>query len=71
MGWFALFVIRPLAKALPVAGMAWLVAGGLSYTIGVLFYALDKRIPHGHGIFHLFVLGGSACHYITIFFYVA
>jgi hemolysin III len=71
MGWFALFVIRPLARALPAAGMAWLVAGGLSYTIGVLFYVFDKKIPYGHGIFHLFVLAGSACHYITIFLYVA
>jgi hemolysin III len=71
MGWFALFVIRPLARALPGAGMAWLVAGGLSYTIGVLFYVFDKKIPYGHGIFHLFVLAGSACHYITIFLYVA
>lgn len=71
MGWFALIAIRPLARALPAAGMAWLVAGGLLYTVGVIFYVFSKKISHGHGIFHLFVLGGSACHYITIFLYVA
>ena len=71
MGWFAIVAIRPLARALPAPGMVWLVAGGLFYTIGVIFYGLDKKIPHGHGIFHLFVLAGSVCHYITIFMYVA
>jgi hemolysin III len=50
--------------------MAWLVAGGVFYTVGVLFYALDKKISLGHEIFHLFVLAGSACHYFTILLYV-
>ncbi len=71
MGWIALVAIRPLSRALPGAGMTWLVAGGLFYTIGVVFYALDKKIVHSHGIFHLFVLAGSACHFITIYLYVA
>jgi hemolysin III len=71
MGWLALVAIRPLARALPAAGLAWMIAGGLFYTVGVAFYALDKRISFGHGIFHLFVLAGSACHYCTILFYVA
>ena len=71
MGWLALIVIRPLARALPEPGMILLVAGGLLYTAGVIFYALDKRIRHGHGIFHFFVLGGSICHYLAIFLYVA
>lgn len=71
MGWLIVVVIRPLARALPGAGMAWLVAGGLFYTIGVVFYALDKRFSYAHEIFHFFVLAGSACHYITIFLYVA
>ena len=70
MGWFALVAIRPLAHALPGAGMAGLIAGGVFYTTGVLFYALDKKIAFGHEIFHLFVLAGSACHYLTILLYV-
>lgn len=70
MGWLVIFAIRPLARALPGAGMTWLVAGGLSYTLGVGFYALDKRLSYGHEIFHLFVLAGSACHYVTILLYV-
>ena len=71
MGWLALVAIRPLARVLPAAGLAWMIAGGLFYTVGVVFYALDKRLSFGHGIFHLFVLAGSACHYCTILFYVA
>jgi hemolysin III len=71
MGWIAMVAIRPLSRALPGAGMTLLVAGGLFYTIGVVFYALDKKIVHSHGIWHLFVLAGSACHFFTIFMYVA
>jgi hemolysin III len=71
MGWLALIAIRPLANALPGAGMAWMLAGGIFYTIGVVFYALDKKISYGHEIFHLFVMAGSACHYLTILVYVA
>lgn len=70
MGWLALVAIRPLARVLPGAGMLWLVAGGIFYTAGVLFYALDKKMSFGHEIFHVFVLAGSACHYFTILFYV-
>jgi hemolysin III len=71
MGWFIVIAIRPLARVLPAGGMAWIIAGGLSYTLGVLFYVLDKRIHHGHGIFHILVLIGSACHYVTILLHVA
>lgn len=71
MGWIALVAIRPLSRALPGSGLTWLVAGGLFYTIGVVFYALDKKIVHSHGIWHLFVLAGSACHFIAIYLYVA
>ncbi len=71
MGWLALIALRPLVRALPAAGMALLVAGGLFYTVGIIFYALDKRFAHSHGIWHLFVLAGSISHYLTILFYVA
>jgi hemolysin III len=70
MGWLALVAIRPLAIALPGAAVTGLVAGGVLYTTGVLFYALDKKIFLGHEIFHLFVLAGSACHYFTILLYL-
>ena len=51
--------------------LAELAAGGAAYTLGVVFYAADHRIPHGHGLWHLFVLAGSACHFTTVLVYVA
>lgn len=71
MGWLVLLALRPLLQALPWAGFVWLMAGGLFYTIGVLFYALDERVRHAHGVWHLFVLAGSASHYFAILYYVA
>jgi hemolysin III len=62
--------LRPLLRALPFAGFAWLLAGGLLYTSGIIFYVLDRRVPRGHGIWHLFVLGGSAAQFVTIIRYV-
>ncbi|NMM38218.1 MAG: hemolysin III family protein [Glaciimonas sp.] len=70
MGWLALVAIMPLISALTLAGFAWLAAGGLLYTIGIIFYVYDTRIRHGHGVWHLFVLGGSACHYFAVLLYV-
>ena len=70
MGWIAMAAFRPLSFALPSAGMTWLVTGGLFYTMGIVFYALDKKLVHSHGIWHLFVLAGSVCHYFTIFLFV-
>lgn len=69
MGWMVLAFIKPLAAAMPVAGLLWLLAGGLSYTAGALFY-LDRRIPYNHAVWHLFVLGGSVSHFIAILYYV-
>ena len=71
MGWLALFDIKTLIAALGWNGFAWLAAGGLFYTVGIAFYATDHRVRHGHGIWHLFVLGGSICHYLAVVFYVA
>jgi hemolysin III len=70
MGWVALVALFPLLKALGPAGFAWLVAGGLFYTVGIVFYALDTRVTHAHGVWHLFVLAGSTTHYIAILIYV-
>lgn len=70
MGWVALIAIAPLLAALGTAGFAWLAAGGVLYTLGITFYVLDTRLPWAHGVWHLFVLAGSAAHYVAIFHYV-
>ncbi len=70
MGWFILIALDPLLRTLPLMGFAWLLLGGAFYTIGVVFYALDERVRHFHGIWHLFVLAGSLSHYFTVLFYV-
>ncbi|MCW7493598.1 hemolysin III family protein [Leptospira sp. 2 VSF19] len=69
MGWLAIFVVKDIRQAIGVGGISWLVAGGLSYTIGVIFYLWD-RLPFNHAIWHLFVLSGSLCHFFAILFYV-
>ena len=71
MGWLVLVALKPLLQALPGAGFAWLLAGGLFYTGGLVFYVFDEKVRHFHGIWHLFVLAGSVSHYVTILFYVA
>ena len=70
MGWIVLIALRPLLQALPHAGFRWLLAGGLFYTSGILFYAFDKKVRHFHGIWHLFVLAGSISHYLAVLLYV-
>jgi hemolysin III len=70
MGWVALVALVPLVNALGLAGFAWVAAGGLFYTVGIVFYVLDTRLTHAHGVWHLFVLAGSATHYIAILRYV-
>ena len=71
MGWLALVAVSPLREALTPAGFAWLVAGGACYTVGIIFYVLDRKLRHGHGLWHLSVMGGSTCHFFTVLFYVA
>lgn len=71
MGWLAIVAIVPLLHALGREGFTWLAMGGLLYTIGIVFYATDDKWRHGHGVWHLFVLGGSACHYFAVLNYVA
>ena len=68
-GWFAVVAVRPLVHALGWHGMAWLAAGGLAYTAGLVFYALDRR-PYFHAAWHIFVLAGSVAHYFVILLYV-
>jgi len=66
MGWLAVVALGPLARALGPAGFAGLIAGGLFYTSGIVFYALDRRLPVFHGVWHLFVLAGSIAHYLVV-----
>ena len=72
MGWACTFDFSSLRAALPEAGLWWLTIGGLAYTGGVVFYVLDlmNRLSHAHGIWHFFVLTGSACHFISVIGYV-
>ena len=70
MGWVALVALVPLVKVLGPGGFAWVAAGGLFYSIGIVFFVLDTRLTHAHGIWHVFVLAGSAAHYVAILVYV-
>jgi hemolysin III len=69
MGWTVVIALKPLVDHVPAGGVAWLVAGGLAYTGGVVFYAWT-RLRYSHAIWHVFVLAGSVCHYIAVAFYV-
>jgi len=69
-GWFIVLAVRPLALAIGWKGMSWVIAGGLAYSLGVLFFALD-RFRYFHAIWHVFVLAGSIAHYFAILFHVA
>ncbi len=70
MGWIVLVAVKPLIAALSAAGFAWLAAGGVLYTVGIIFFAYDSRFRHWHGIWHLFVMAGSLLHFVAILFYV-
>jgi len=65
MGWAALFAAAPLVERMSPAGLTWLVAGGLSYTAGAVVFLLDSRLRYAHFVWHLFVLGGSTCHFFA------
>jgi hemolysin III len=69
MGWLIIFAIRSIIQNLPIPGLVLLLVGGVSYTIGAVFFSIEK-LPFNHAIFHFFVLGGTICHYLSIFFYV-
>ena len=70
MGWIVLIAVGPLLRSLGGEGFAWLAGGGVLYTVGIIFFAYDSRFRHWHGIWHLFVIGGSLLHYVAILFYV-
>ncbi|MFO3673243.1 PAQR family membrane homeostasis protein TrhA [Pseudomonas protegens] len=70
MGWIVLVAVKPLLAALGPAGFAGRATGGVLYTVGIIFFALDSRLRHAHGIWHLFVIAGSLLHFVAILFYV-
>ena len=69
MGWLSLVAIKPLVANLSAAALAWLFGGGAAYTLGVIFFAW-KRIPHHHAIWHVFVMIGSICHFISVMYFI-
>jgi hemolysin III len=69
MGWVVVIAIHPLWVRMPPMGFVWIVLGGLSYTLGVIFFTYDHRWRYSHFIWHLFVIGGSLCHYFAILWY--
>ena len=69
MGWTAVVAAAPLVARMPGAGLAWLVAGGVLYTLGAVVFLFDARLRYAHFVWHLFVLGGSACHFIAVLGY--
>ena len=71
MGWLIVIAINPLIASLSIDGMWWLSAGGFSYTFGVIFFLLDEKYRHFHGIWHIFVMAGSFCQFICLYNYVA
>ena len=69
MGWVAVVAIAPMLERMPFAGLAWLVAGGLCYTLGAAVFMLDNKVRYAHAVWHLFVLAGSVCHFFAAFGY--
>ncbi len=72
MGWICVFEYNSLRDSIPIPGIVWLTIGGVTYTIGIVFYVLDdlNKLRHAHGIWHLFVMLGSVCHFISVIGYV-
>jgi hemolysin III len=69
MGWLAVIAAKPLLAALPAGGIAWILAGGLCYTAGVVFFGW-KKLPYAHTVWHVFVVTGSVCHFLAVLLYV-
>jgi hemolysin III len=71
MGWLVVVATQPMLSAVPVPGLLWLLAGGLSYTFGVVFFHFDSRVRYAHFVWHLFVVAGSVFHFVAVFWYAA
>ncbi len=71
MGWLVLIAAVPLVEKVPLPGLIWLVAGGLAYTLGVIFFVLDSRVRYAHAVWHGFVVAGTSCHFFAVLDYAA
>ena len=71
MGWLVMIAVTPLVTRVPFLGLLWLLAGGMFYTAGVAFFATDSRLKYGHLLWHVFVVAGTACHYLAVLWYAA
>ncbi len=69
MGWLILIAVNPMLAAVPTPGLLWLLAGGIAYSVGVVFFILDDRCKYAHFIWHLFVVAGSSCHFLAVLWY--
>ncbi len=69
MGWMGVFALKPMLAAVAPAGLAWLLAGGLCYTGGVVFYVTDAQVRFGHALWHLCVVAGTSCHFLAVLWY--
>lgn len=70
MSYVIVFAMKPIYEAASINGLMWIILGGVFYTCGIIFFAIDKKISYFHTIWHLFVLAGSFCHFIMVFFYI-
>ena len=70
MGWVSIIAFKPMITALSLSGFAWVLLGGIFYSFGIIFFALDKKYKYSHAIWHIFVLSGSVCHFFLILLYI-
>ena len=71
MGWLVVIAIKPMWQLMPAWGLFWLLAGGIAYTLGVIFFAADERVRFAHFVWHLFVAAGTTCHFFAVLWYAA
>lgn len=71
MGWLVIIAAQPLLASVPTPGLLWLLAGGLFYTAGVIFFIVDGRLRYAHFVWHLFVVSGSFCHFVAVYWYAS
>lgn len=71
MGWLVLIAAYPILQRVPPSGLAWLLGGGIAYTVGVFFFMVDSRLRFGHLVWHLFVMAGTTCHFFAVLWYSA
>ncbi len=69
MGWVGVIAIHPLWVHMKAGGLIWLAAGGLAYTLGVVFFVLDEKVRYSHFVWHVFVLAGTSCHFFAVLLY--